>query len=415
MSQGQIINRSTDKKGRGPKAYLLRWEAGRDGSGKRMRKSETFHGTRDQAEARLREILQEIDKGTYVEPTKLPLREWSGQWLNRMRAMVSERTLETYSHYLTNHVCRVLGETPLQKLHRARINTFYSELVAPSDGSKGRSPQTVKHIHRILSECLKHAQEDGLIAINPTIGARVPRVLRRNYKVLSEDQLAAFLASLDPAERAEQKEKAKRWRMTDANREFLHGLCTVAALTGARRGELLALRWCDVDMQTGILTIGRATEQTKQFGVRVKLPKTNRTRQIGIPPGLCAMLADMKRRQKEQWLLLGVRPAKEEEALLFPAGPDRPDEICKPNLATQRFKAYAKSAGLEGFRFHDIRHTHASQLLSLKFSAVETAHRLGHTSPNTTMAIYAHIIEGTQARMTEEVGRIFAKVPSRSN
>ncbi len=297
---GQAICRSPNKKAKGPKSWLLRWDAGIGPDGKRHRPSETFKGTKEEADARLRAILATVDKGTNVAPSKTTVAQWIDQWLTHIAAHVTTATLEGYTHWLKSRVVPAMGELVLQRAQRTHVNALYTSLLTadPELGKKVLSAQSVQHVHRALFECLEHAKEDGLISTNPCAGAKRPAVPSATQVVLNQERMAAFLHGLAPREATDDEKARRRWRMTDANRSFLYWLSTLAACTGMRRGEILALRWSDVDLDAGVVHVRRALTQTRTFGVDVKLPKTNRGRTVNIPAQLCTMLVQYARTRR---------------------------------------------------------------------------------------------------------------------
>jgi len=106
-----------------------------------------------------------------------------------------------------------------------------------------------------------------------------------------------------------------------------------------RLGELLALRWCDVDFTAGLITVTRSVEDTEAHGLRMKLPKSGKARTVSVPLSICAELRRLQRQQKEIWFQLGIRPLADGEALIFPVSVDRPDQLLRPRVASQRFMA----------------------------------------------------------------------------
>jgi integrase len=144
--------------------------------------------------------------------------------------------------------------------------------------------------------------------------------------------------------------------MTSECRTFVRDLWSLALAIGMRLSELLALRWADVHLDSGVITVARAIERTKA-GLRVKAPKAGKPRKDSIPQSVCVQLRSMQKRQKEIWLSLGVRPASEHEALLLPASPDMPEALMKPPAASARFREASDAFGLS------LRHIHVSVLL----------------------------------------------------
>jgi len=197
---------------------------------------------------------------------------------------------------------------------------------------------------------------------------RAPKIVAQEMKVLSPEQVSALPAML-------------------AGRTVAAPALT-SLFTGLRRGELLALRWPDIDLDRKEMTIRRALEQTVEFGTRIKEPKTKSgKRMIGLPDIVVETLREHRRQQLEMRLALGLgKPS--EDALVFPApGTER---LWSPDVFSGLWKEVETALGL-GISFHSLRHTHASQLIAAGVPITEIAHRLGHASPATTLSIYAHL------------------------
>jgi integrase len=163
----------------------------------------------------------------------------------------------------------------------------------------------------------------------------------------------------------------------------------LAAMTGVRRGELLALRWQDVDFQRKRLVISRSLEETKAFGLRFKAPKSGRVRVLPIADALVAGLNAHKTEQNADRRRLGLAYADHDLVFCNEDGSPWP-----PDTLTKQFGSIAKRIGMKGFRFHDVRHGFASISLKQGTSVKEVSELLGHSSPLITLSTYAHTMEG---------------------
>ena len=211
-----------------------------------------MHGTYKDAKKELTRLLGASDAGTLSDPTRQTVGEYLHAWLNSARDR-SPKTLERYRELAENQVLPHLGAVPLQRLKPEHISAWHAKLI---DG--GLSPRTVVHAHRVLSLCLKCAVENGTLARNVATVRKPPKVEDTELGILEPDQLTAVLAAL-------------------ADHPYLGPLATLAAATGARRGELLALEWKDISLDRGTLRIERSVEETSA-GLRIKSPKTKRGR-----------------------------------------------------------------------------------------------------------------------------------------
>ena len=409
--RGSIMKRSKSK--RGPSSWRLKWEVERDqATGKRCYAYKTVRGKRDQAEAELRRIIDSMESGAYVAPAKSTLAEWVETWLTTYTGDLAARTLETYTFLLRQRVVPHLGCKALQKLKAGDLDDLYADLRSGRgpDGESVRplSARRVLHVHRVIYSCLERASKRGLVVKNVARDADAPKPAERQFAAISEERLNDFLLSLAPGTVSKDERRPRRWRLTAQNRELLYWLCTLAAATGMRLGELLALRWCDIDFSTGLVTVHRSVEDTETHGLRVKLPKSNKLRTISVPLSICAELRRLQRQQKEIWLQLGIRPASEDEALIFPTSVDKPDQLLRPRVVSQRFISARDEFGLKGFRFHDLRHQHVSILLRT-LALPEVAARAGHANPAVTARIYAHVLDDAHQRGADAVAAMLAK------
>jgi integrase len=326
---------------RSPGHYRLRWRV----DGKRYAKS--VHGSLADARKELRRLLQRADDGAHVVPRGLRLSDWAGIWLESRRPALNTRTWERYEELLRLHVLPQLGHRPLQRLTAPELDELYAGL------RPLRSPRTVHHVHVVLGACLRAAVRKGLLVSSPTLAADAPVVREfRAGQALDQGELAALL--------------------TGFRGSALYPIVTVAALTGARRNEVLALRWSDFDPAARTLTISRSLEETRA-GRRFKEPKTPRGRRtIAIDAGLAA-------------LLLGLPAAG---PLIFPSplGPEHPRDA---RTVTKEFRARARALGFPALRFHDLRGTHETMLLDAGVPVHVVAARCGH-DPAILLRTYAH-------------------------
>jgi integrase len=241
---------------RGPGVYRLRYRLG----GKRFAK--TFHGPISEARKELRRLIRSGDVGEHIEPDKITLALWIDRWIallerqpeeggERRRALVNRRTLERYEELLRCHVAPTLGLRQLQQIKPTEIDDLYMKL------EKKLAVRTVHHIHTVLGACLKSAVRKGLIAASPVARAEPPSPAESDRgTVLDEVQLRALVDG--------------------CRSSVLFPIVAVAAFTGARRNEILGLRWSDLDVESKSLRIERALEETDKFGLALKEPKTAR-------------------------------------------------------------------------------------------------------------------------------------------
>jgi integrase len=366
---------------RGDGVYRLRYRV----HGRRFTK--TFHGTLTKARKELGRLIQSGHSGEHVEPVKVTLEQWIKRWValnqrhddidgTRRRGLVNRRTLERYEELLRCHVTPTLGRRPLQKLTGTEIDDLYVAL------EKKLSPRTVHHTHTVLGACLKAAVRKGLIKSNPVALAEAPSPGESDHgTALDEGQLRTLLDGF--------------------RQSVLFPIVAVLAFTGARRGEVLALRWCDLDVENKTLRIERAVEQTAKFDLAIKEPKTKRgKRTITIDDDLIALLC--AQREKLQRLHAGVPDGAEvdlslvtlpEGALMFPNFPASGERFLftglrTPGNVTKEFSRRARLLGFPDLRLHDLRGTHETLLLDAGVPVHVVAARCGH-DPAVLLRSYA--------------------------
>jgi integrase len=357
---------------RAPGRWELRYALGTDAAtGRRRVATTTVRGTRKEAERELRRLLHSLDTGEHVTRNRLTVRDWLATWLSAIRQEVSPRTVERYAEIVNNFLIPALGALPLGRLSPPHLQNAYNDWAEGGrrDGKEGGlSPRTRRHIHRILSSALARAVEQQLVARNPcdSFKRRLPKVERREMAVLSADQAQTLLAAV---------------RHTRVYRPVL-----LALATGMRRGEILALRWRNVDLDRGSLRVVESLEQTKA-GLRAKAPKTEKARAVTLPAFAVDELRRMKREQAEELLKLGVRQSG---ATLLCARAD--GEPMQPRSLTHEFtRLVARIKDIPRVRFHDLRHTHATQLLLAGVHPKVAQERLGHSTISVTLDLYSHV------------------------
>jgi integrase len=354
-------------------AFELRYELGIDpANGKRRTATVTVRGSRKDAEKELRRLLRALDTGEHVDPHRMTVHEWLTTWLNATRQEVAPRTAERYAEIVNNFLAPTLGNLQLVKLAPAHIQNAYNGWAAGGrrDGKPGGlSPRTRRHIHRILGAALGRAVEQQLIARNPcdAFRKRLPKVERREMATLSPEQSAQLLDAV--------------------RHSHIYWPVLIALATGTRRGEALALRWRNVDLDRGTVRIVESLEQTKT-GLRFKSPKTDRARAVTLPSFAVEELRRCKRAQAENLLVLGMRQTG--DTLVCAR---RDGEPLQPQSLTHEFPRFLPRLGSDfpRVRFHDLRHSHATQLLLAGVHPKVAQERLGHSTVSTTLDLYSHV------------------------
>jgi integrase len=373
---------------RSPGSWELRYSTGTDpATGTRRIATATVRGDRKAAERELRRLLRTLDDGSHVDPTRMTLRAWFIQWLDAVRQEVSPKTHERYSELVTNYLVPALGALPLSKLAPSDIQNAYNGWVTEGrrDGKPGGlSPLTRRYIHVILKSALARAVEQQLLARNPAdaFKKRLPKVERKEMVTLTAEESEHLLESI--------KDTRTYWAVM------------LALATGMRRGEVLALRWKNVDLERGVLRVVQSLEQTKTE-LRFKDTKSSQNRAITLPAFAIAELRRLKHEQAEELLALGIRQTGETLACCRADG-----EPLQPRSVTHQFTLLRnRLKDLPRVRFHDIRHSHATQLLADGVHPKVAQERLGHSTITTTMDLYSHVTETMQAEAATRLDAAF--------
>jgi integrase len=378
--KGHIYKRA---KGSWTIVYDLPMDAAR---GKRRQKSQTVKGTKRDAERALREVLLSIEQGSYVKPNKISLGELLRQWLKDYASMnTTDRTQESYKSIIERHLIPALGKIELIDLQAQNIQSYYAKKLSEgrADGKGGLSARSVVYHHRILSKALDYAVKMGLVVRNVAKVVEPPRVARVTMQTLSPEEVSRFL---DVA------------RDTDYYVYF-----ATLIYTGLRRGELLALRWRNLDLGSGKLSVVETAYKLGNGEYRIKEPKTPQSRRtVILPPSLVELLKVYRIDQELLRIQLGISLNADDFVFIRQDG-----SPINPSAITLAFRRIIKRAGLKGIRIHDLRHTHASLMLKAGIHPKVVSERLGHANIGITLDTYSHVLPGLQEAAAEKFDRIF--------
>jgi integrase len=350
--RGHIQTRSRD-------LHFVVIERGVDTTGKRKRDTYTIHGSKREAQKFLTERLAECHDGTYVAPSTLTVEAWLRQWLDGPAKMrVTPKTLQEYRAWAEGRIIPALGRVRLDQLTPAQIQAAWAALLtAPrKDGKRGNglSPKTIRNCHGLLRTALETAIRHGLLARNPCDLVDLPRARKPDIRVLDADQITTLLGA------------------TRGTPLYLPIL--IAVTTGMRRGEVLALRWVDVDLDGGTLTVARSIEQTKE-GQREKETKSGKVRKVTMA---ALLIEGLRAHREETGRVAGFVLCYEDGSPLSATG------------LTQRFTRFARTLDLPPVSYHSLRHSAATLLLKQGMSLPEVSAILGHADPAITARVYAH-------------------------
>jgi len=373
---------------RSPGSFELRYSLGADpATGRRRIATTTIRGNRKDAERELRRLLRAVDIGEHVDPSRITLRQWLATWIATVRHEVAPRSFDRYAAIVNRHLIPALGNLRLTKLAPAHIQDFYNTLASSGrrDGRPGGlAPRSRRQLHRVLATALSRAVEQQLISRNPTdiFKRRLPKVEPREMVTLTAEQSTVLIETVQGSP--------------------LYAPVVIALATGARRGETLALRWRNVDLDRGAIRIVESLEQTAA-GLRFKAPKNGRGRTVTLPVFAVGELRRLKREQAENLLMLGIRQTG--ETLVCARADGAP---LQPVALTHLFtRLIEHMADLPRVRFHDLRHTHATQLLLAGVHPRIAQERLGHSTVVLTLDLYSHVTATMQEDAAAKIDEVF--------
>lgn len=361
----------------------FRISAGRDPkTGRRRYLSESGHRTADDAKEALADAQRALRRGT-ADFTRTRVGDYLRAWLDQQEGQLKPSTHGNYSRYLTADVIPALGGKLLKDLQRADVAALVRRLQ-----DDGRGATTVRRIHAVLSSALADAVQDGLLAENVAKGARLPRVDRQRVKVWTPEQAGRFLEAV-----AEHR---------------LGALFELAILTGMRRGELVGLRWSDVDLLSRTIAVTTQLVLTSS-GVVEGTVKTDagQGRRVPLSERAVSVLMGWRLRQdaeREEW-----GDAYQDSGRVFTWEDGRE---YRPDYVSKLFRTLTEGKDLPPMHFHSLRHLHASLMLASGQDLTVVAKTMGHSTSQITRDLYAHLFEDRARHAVEGAASL---LPSRGD
>ena len=361
--RGHIKQRSTVKG-----TWTLVIELDRDPTtNKRQQKWITVKGSRREAERRLSEILHQQDTGSFAVPTKTTVADYLIRWLaDYARHNLTPRSFERYESVIRVHLIPDIGSIPLTQLKASSVQQHYTRMI-----DSGLAALTVRYHHVVLHKALQTAIKWGLVNRNAADGTDLPRARHGEMLVWDADEMATFLEC--------------------ARTTQYHALFYLALYTGARRSELLALRWQDIDFIYGQISVNRSLHHLKTREYIFTQPKSAKSRRtIALPPSAFMVLQDYRKGRELEAAMLNM--SLTEDDLVF----NVLGKPLRPNTVSRAWAILAKKAGVKVIRLHEARHTHASLMLRQGIHPKIVQERLGHSSISITLDTYSHVAPGLQ-------------------
>jgi integrase len=352
---------------RGRNSWQIQIYTGKGPDGRYHRHLETVKGRKGDAQRRLTELLNSLDKGVYAPPRKLTVADLLNQWLQGyVKTNCSIRTLDAVESIAKHHLIPVLGHIQLKQLQPSVIQSYYSQTCGKL------SARSVHYHHRILKQALKHAVRQGYLGRNPCDLVDPPSPKGKPMRTLTQSELADLLIA--------------------ASSNSHYPVIYTAVSTGLRQAELLGLRWRDIDLASRSISVNRTLY--KRRGVcQFNEPKTAHSRRrVAMTSKLSEFLGEYRLERERLYHQIGKTISLDD--LVFANHEGKPID---PGVLTHNFARIAKRAGLQGVRFHDLRHTFASLMLLRGAKPKVISEALGHSSVAFTMDVYSHTIDGMQS------------------
>ena len=372
---GQIIKR-------GDRTWLVRIFMGRDAKGKQIFHHKTIHGTKKDAEQYRNKAIREKDLGTFIEPSPITVDDYMKKWLETAaRPRLRDNTYREYEGLLCRYVSPALGGKRLSDVRPLDIQSLYATM-----SEKNLSARTIRFTHSVLSSAFKQAVRWRMLFQNPCGSVELPRKVSQEMQSLTPIEAARFLAEA----------ASDRWV----------ALFVLALATGLRPSEYFGLKWSDIDLEQGLVTVQRSLIWRSYRGGDWYFgePKTPRSRRrIPLPDSVVRALIQHKRRQAEERLREGA--AYKNLDLIFATSEGQP--LIRLNVIQKHFKPILERAKLPAtLRLYDLRHTCATLLLAANENPKVVSERLGHSSITLTMDVYSHVLPDMQQGASDKLERI---------
>ena len=335
--------------------------------------------TQAEVKEKLKRAIEETRGLDIVKAGQYTLGQWMDVWFeNYAKLKVRPSSHQTYKGYINNHIKPYAGSIPLSKLTSLDLQKLYKMLltegridrIESKNQPKGLSAKTVRNINQIISSALNLAKEQKLLASNPADACALPRVEHKEMKTLPMEQLTSFLR--------------------EAKETGVYEMYYIELATGLRRGELLGLKWQDIDMVNGTIRVQRQVARINGEIVEAPLKTKNSYRNVSIGPDAIEVLKEQKKKVGDS-------------EYVFPSpngGPISPDSVLN------MLHRVLERAGLPKIRFHDLRHTFATLALQNGVAIKTVSGMLGHFSAGFTLDTYAHVTTSAQREAANAMGGV---------
>jgi integrase len=371
---------------RGENSWNLRVYAGRDAvTGRKISVERTVRGNKREASKTLAAMVAEVDRRPVASAGKRTVAQLCREWLAHAAPNFSPKTVETTRMYIEDPIIPALGPLSVAKLTPSDLDRFYRQLLEVGRSRGPYAPATVRRVHGIIRRALTQGVRWGWITHNPAIDASPPRVPLEELNPPNPSQVVRI------------------FHLAEESDPELATFIMLAASSGARRGELLALRWSDIDLDLGRLSIERGIVLVDGNLIE-QGTKTHQSRRISLDAGTVSALEEHRERVIDRARAAGS--ALTPDGFVFSHSVDG-SSPWHPDSTSRAFRRICQQAGIKGVRLHDLRHYVATRLLAAGVDVRTVAGRLGHRNPSTTLNVYSHFVPETDQEAAKTLGRIF--------
>ncbi len=362
--------------GPGSGKWKLRVYTGRDGRNRPSYLSRNFTGSRRQAESALSKLVADVERKQATTNHGGSVRDLLTRWLADIEPTRSPGTLREHRRSVERNILPAIGSLRLDRLTARHLDDLYRSLLA-----RGLSPASVRRHHAILSAALRRAVKWDWLPSNPAERASPPGTTRHTAAAPSTEAVQHLVAAAQDED------------------PVLAAAIVLAAVTGARRGELCALRWSDVEWKRRTLIVARSLSVTRREASEGPT-KTHQRRDVAMDDTIGAFIARRQTEQRAYATTVGVELVKDPYLLSRSADGAMP---CLPDGLTHAYSRLAAKTGVGG-HFHELRHYAATTSIASGADVRTVAGRLGHADPATTLRVYAHAVEARDRELAGMLG-----------
>jgi len=343
------------------------------------KKKQFYFKSEKEALAARRKLLHEKEQGTLATGSRQLLGVYLTNWLEQVyKPTVRPNTYKQYRSIVNYHLIPALGNIAVQKLTAEKVQSFYARKL-----DEGLAPKSIALIHAVLRKALNNAVKWGLVSRNVTKLVTLPRVERYEAQTLTVEQALKLIEV--------------------AGGSRIEALLLVALATGMRRGELLALRWNDIDFEKGVVHVQRTMSYIYGYGYKESEPKTRSSRRVIVLPEVATEALKVHREYQGQ-ARIKAGEKWQEQGIVFC---NIYGGFFNPSAVVAKFKVLLKDAGLPDMRFHDLRHSAATILLIAGVHSKVVQERLGHSTILTTLNVYSHVLPSMQQDAADKIDDLF--------